>query len=163
MTEISRRVFLLVCLAASRGVAAVEFGNGFLIAEEQKSGSFVVIDGRKEGAPAWSWEWNPARDPGIPKSEVHDFRAPSDGKVLATSAGPSLLAVSSGGNFAEVSFATGKAICFGKVGGNPHSIAKLPGEGLYALSPEVRARRRMGWCAAMPLGAWRDESHQVCV
>ena len=137
MTEISRRVFLLACLAASRGVAAVEFGNGFLIAEEQKSGSFVVIDGRNEGVPAWSWEWNPARDPGIPKSEVYDFRAPSDGKVLATSAGPSLLAVSSGGNFAEVSFATGKAICFGKVGGNPHSIAKLPGEGLYAIASSV--------------------------
>ena len=110
MTEISRRVFLLVCLAASRGVAAVEFGNGFLIAEEQKSGSFVVIDGRNEGAPDWSWEWNPARDPGIPKSEVHDFRAPSDGKVLATSsrfrgirlgATPMLLCARSGGRIAS--------------------------------------------------------------
>ena len=117
--------------------AAVGSGSGFLIAEEQKSGSFVVIDGRKDGAPAWSWEWNPAHDPGIPKSEVYDFRAPSDGKVLATSASPSLLAVSSGGNFAEVSFVTGKAICFGKVGGNPHSIAKLPEEGLYAIASSV--------------------------
>jgi hypothetical protein len=79
MTGISRIAFLLACLAASSGVAVVESGSGFLIAEEQKSGSFVVIDGRNEGVPAWSWEWNPARDPGIPKSEVYDFRAPSDG------------------------------------------------------------------------------------
>lgn len=150
MTGISRRSFLVSCFAAIGGmaiaampngtmpvVAAVGLESGFLIAEEQKAGSFVVIDGRKEGVPAWSWEWNPARDPGIPKSEVHDFRAPSDGKVLATSAGPSLLAVSSGGSFAEVSFATGRAICYGKVGGNPHSIAKLPGEGLYAIASSV--------------------------
>ena len=106
---------------------------GFLVAAEQKSNSIVAIDARQAGAPAWAWEWNAARDPGISKGDVQHFYAPSDCKVISTKEGDAVLMIASGGNFAEISLATGRAVCYGHIGGNPHSIARLPSAGrVYA-------------------------------
>ena len=123
-------------LAAQDGalpLAGFDVKPGFLVAAEQKSASIVAIDGRQAGAPAWSWEWKASRDPGIAKGDVRYFNAPSDCKVN----GGSVLMIASGGNFVELSLATGRAVCYGHIGGNPHSITRLPGKGMFATASSV--------------------------
>ena len=111
---------------------------GFLVAAEQKSNSIVAIDARQGGAPAWAWEWNAAKDPGIAKGDVKGFGAPSDCKAISTKDGDAVMMIASGGNFAEISLATGRAVCYGHIGGNPHSITRLPSAGrVYATASSV--------------------------
>ena len=111
---------------------------GFLVAAEQKSNSIVAIDARKSGAPAWAWEWNAANDPGIAKGDAKFFNAPSDCKAITTKEGDAVLMIASCGNFAEISLATGRAVCYGHIGGNPHSITRLPSAGrVYATVSSV--------------------------
>ena len=111
--------------------------SGFLVAAEQKSNSIVAIDARQAGAPAWAWEWNAAKDPGIAKGDVKGFGAPSDCKAISTKDGDAVMMIASCGNFAEISLATGRAVCYGHIGGNPHSITRLPGKGMYATASSV--------------------------
>ena len=126
-------------LAATCAMACAAFAAGFkpqpgyLVAAEQKSGSIVVIDARQAGAPEWAWEWKAANDPGIDKGDAKHFYAPSDCKVD----GDSVLMIASGGNFAELSLVTGRAVCYGRIGGNPHSITRLPGKGTFATASSV--------------------------
>ena len=117
----------------ARPLVGFDVKPGFLVAAEQKSASIVAIDGRQAGAPAWSWEWKASRDPGIAKGDVRYFNAPSDCKVN----GNALLIIASCGNFAEVSLETGRAVCYGHIGGNPHSITRLPGKGMFATASSV--------------------------
>ena len=107
--------------------------SGYLVAAEQKSNSIVAIDARQAGAPDWAWEWNASRDPGIARGDAKFFGAPSDCKVD----GDSVLMAASCGNFAELSLATGLAVCYGHVGGNLHSITRLPGKGMFATASSV--------------------------
>ena len=122
-------------LGDARPLVGFEAKPGFLIAAEQKSNSFVAIDARQAGAPVWAWEWKASRDPGIDKGDVKFFNAPSDCKVN----GNALLIIASCGNFAEVSLETGRAVCYGHIGGNPHSITRLPGKGMFATASSVRS------------------------
>ncbi|MBQ6328876.1 MAG: hypothetical protein IJI35_07680 [Kiritimatiellae bacterium] len=127
-------VLAAACVAAcAAGAAGFKAQPGYLIAAEQKSNSIVAIDARQAGAPAWAWEWKASRDPGIAKGDAKLFYAPSDCKV----GGDSVLMIASGGNFAELSLATGLAVCYGHVGGNPHSITRLPGKGMFATASSV--------------------------
>ena len=127
-------VLAAACVAAcAAGASGFKVQSGYLIAAEQKSNSIVAIDARQAGAPAWAWEWKASRDPGIAKGDAKLFYAPSDCKV----GGDSVLMIASGGNFAELSLATGLAVCYGHVGGNPHSITRLPGKGMFATASSV--------------------------
>ena len=120
-------------LGDARPLVGFEAKPGFLIAAEQKSNSIVAIDAWQAGAPVWAWEWKASRDPGIDKGDVKFFNAPSDCKVN----GNALLIIASCGNFAEVSLETGRAVCYGHIGGNPHSITRLPGKGMFATASSV--------------------------
>ena len=124
---------VMLCVASYGGLAVRQ--PGFLVAAEQKSGSIVAIDARESGAPDWAWEWNATRDPGIDKASAKKFYAPSDCKAISTKDGDAVMIIASGGNFAEVLLATGRAVCYGQIGGNPHSITRLPGNGMvYAIA-----------------------------
>ena len=131
----SEALLLAACVVAActAGAAGFKPQPGYLVAAEQKSNSIVVIDARRAGAPAWAWEWKASRDPGIAKGDAKLFNAPSDCKVD----GDSVLMIASGGNFAELSLATGLAVCYGHVGGNPHSITRLPGKRKFATASSV--------------------------
>ena len=120
-------------IAFAAGAVGFKPRPGHLVAAEQKSNSIVAIDARQAGAPAWAWEWKASEDPGVAPGDVKGFNAPSDCKVD----GDSVLAIASGGNFAELSLATGRAVCYGRVGGNPHSITLLPGKGMFATASSV--------------------------
>ena len=127
-------VLAAACVAAcAAGASGFKVQSGYLIAAEQKSNSIVAIDARQAGAPAWAWEWKASRDPGIAKGDAKLFYAPSDCKAD----GDSVLMIASCGNFAELSLATGLAVCYGHVGGNPHSITRLPGKGMFATASSV--------------------------
>lgn len=141
-------VLTAACLMACAAFAAgFEPRPGYLVAAEQKSNSIVVIDARQAGAPEWAWAWKAANDPGIAKGDAKCFYAPSDCKVD----GGSVLMIASGGNFAELSLATGLAVCYGHIGGNPHSITRLPGKGMFATASSVSHAVTIVDTAANPL------------
>ena len=98
--------------------------DGLAVCTEQKSGSVVLVDASNAGAPAFAWEWNAKRDPGISKENVRWFRTPSDCRMLP---GRVLLMTDSAGAFARVPLATGRADAYGYIGGNPHAAEQLPG------------------------------------
>ena len=134
VVKVQCAVFLAICCSAADG-AMTSAQPGFLLMAEQKSGSIVVVDARKAGAPEWSWEWNAKKDPGLSRKDAGMFYAPSDCKLSRD--GDTVLVMASGGNFAEVSLATGRAITCGRIGGNPHSITRLPGKMVYATASSV--------------------------
>ena len=118
---------LLAALAFGNEATNAPFGgtlDGLALCTEQKSGSIVLVDASKAGAPAFAWEWNPNRDPGIRKEHVKWFLAPSDCRMLP---GRVLLMAASGGAFARIPLATGRADAYGFIGGNPHAAEPLPG------------------------------------
>ena len=98
--------------------------DGLAICTEQKSGSIVLIDASKAGAPAFAWEWNPKHDPGIRKEDIKRFMTPSDCRILP---GRILLMTDSAGAFARIPLVTGRADAYGYTGGNPHASEPLPG------------------------------------
>ena len=133
---IRQSVFSGAILPLCAAMAAVAFADeakvapfggsldGLAVCTEQKSGSVVLVEASKAGAPAFSWKWNPMLDPGIRKEDVRWFMTPSDCRMLP---GRVLLMADSAGAFARIPLATGRADAYGYVGGNPHAAEPLPG------------------------------------
>lgn len=95
-----------------------------VVACEQMSGRYVILDGSEGAKPRYVWEWAPEGDPNVSKKDRGLFAYPSECKVR--DGGRSLLIVASGGGAALIDVKTRRAKWYGHVTGNPHSVEILP-------------------------------------
>ena len=161
-------VSVLLTLTVFR-LAATPFAgplDGFAVCAEQKSGSIALVDASRPGAPDFAWTWNCKEDPGVDRSHVRWFGAPSDCKMIA---GRTVLMIDSHGAFARIPLAKGRVECYGYIGGNPHSIAQLPGGGFLVTASSVSNRLTLVEVAKHPMEPdrqWKrfyplDDAHGV--
>lgn len=115
---------LFGCKLSDSGV--LPKGGRFVMATEQAEGRIVVVD--KLGV---IWEWNPSNDVCIATNDVQYFTNPDECKGCDN--GRTIIMTASGGAFAAIDVDEKRAKCYGFVGGNPHSIDRLP-DGRYVVA-----------------------------
>lgn len=104
-----------------------------VMATEQRDARVVMLE--PQTAPDVDskivWEWRPSEDPGIPAAARSAFDNLDECK--SRDGGRTVLVSASGGAFAELDAASRRARAFGVVGGNPHSVERLP-DGRYVVA-----------------------------
>lgn len=123
-------VALSVCGCATSGGKAPPVR---VMATEQRDVRVVML--KPQTAPDVDsevvWEWRPSEDPGIPASARSAFDNLDECK--SRDGGRTILVTASGGAFAELDTASRSVRAFGIVGGNPHSVERLP-DGRYVVA-----------------------------
>ena len=113
--------------------AATEYPQPMALATEQKEHRLVLLSpcvGTNDDSVI-RWSWSPKNDPGIKPTDVAWFDHPDECKLRDD--GRTILVTASGGAFADLDVATGRVRAYGNVGGNPHSVDRLP-DGAYVVA-----------------------------
>lgn len=103
------------------------------LATEQKEHRLVLLTpsaGTNEESKI-RWSWSPKDDPSVKTNELDWFSHPDECKLR--DGGRTILFTASGGAFAEIDIATKRIRAYGNVGGNPHSVERLP-DGAYVVA-----------------------------
>lgn len=123
-------VLAAVCGCATSGGKAPSV---LVMATEQRDARVVML--KPQTAPDVDseivWEWRPSEDPGIPAAARSAFGNLDECKCR--DGGRTILVTASGGAFAELDAASRRVRAFGIVGGNPHSVERLP-DGRYVVA-----------------------------
>ena len=94
------------------------------VAAEQKSGMIGVYYDYSGRTPAAQWLWSAKKDPNVRAEDRGLFGVPDECKPV--DGGKFILMNDSCGGFAGLDVMTGLCAFYGKAGGNPHSVDRLP-------------------------------------
>lgn len=154
-----KNVLALALGLALAGSAQAELKSEglYIMAVEQQQQRLVVLDeaacraAKPEGTivdQAIVWQWKACDDPGVRKEHVRCFDAPDECK--GRDGGKTILMTASGGAFAAIDVDSGKVRAYGLVGGNPHSVERLP-DGRYVVASSEGNRLTLVDLAGHPL------------
>ena len=130
----ARIIFLFAILLATIQTFASEAKLPLIVAAEQLSTRFLILDPNEDplSQAAIKWAWNPRQSPKVELDHYYFYNNPSEVKLIDN--GKKLLFSCSGGACGIIDIASGELLTHVYPMGNPHSIEILPDGNLVTAS-----------------------------